>query len=266
MRKLFLIITFALLSSSVRAEDVAMDKDTIVDMNNTPLATVYTDCDKLILSAQEAEVPLGNFFPDVRTAGRVSWCFRDKIRQKATEKQFELYQKAEKLMEEFLDDMLFYKGGHTIYCENAQLKYKFQSFIYFKLTGDKKFEIPEPDKLTCHLKQNLTEAPICLKEDILKICNIQTRRSVIYRLHVTSEATLELFKAITSDENTIQQWMAEYYNLVYRFVILIREDKDLMNPLLSSMFMYDWHIYEEMNGRELEEVSEVPNSYPIPFP
>jgi len=224
----------------------------------------YGKCEDLIPPVKEAEVPLGHFFADEKNAGRVSWCFTDKIKQHSNPEQFELYVKSKDLMEKFIDDMLYYKGFLT-YPENAQLKYKFQSFVYFRLTGDKQYDVPETHKIDCSLNDKITEAPTCLEQDILKICNIHTRRGVISILRLTSEATIELFKSISTDENTIKQWMKEYYNLIYGFVISIRES-DLMNPINSDLFLHDVYIYEEMNGLEHLEANELKEPYPLPFP
>lgn len=250
MKKVVLIVAFIFIFSQNVSADV-----------------IDTPCEELLLPITKAEVPLCDFFPDIQTASRVTWCATDRIKKYTTESQFEQYLKIKKNLETFIDDLLFYKGGMVCpSVANYEMQYKFQSFILSKLTADKQYNVPNPYQIHCTLQKIITESPTCLKQDILKICNIQARRSVIHSLRTTSEEVLALFKTITSDVEQQKQWMKEYYNLIHRFVVLIQENEDLMNPIHSSMFMRDWYIYEEMNGRQLEETNKVPIPYPLPFP
>lgn len=225
---------------------------------------IYGKCEDMIIPMEEFEGSLEQVFGDQRTASRVIWCFSDKIKQHSNEQQFELYEKAKLQAEEFLDDLLYYKGFVT-YTARSELMYRYQSFIYYALTEDKDFALWEPNKINCPLSDKITEVPNCLKQDILKICNIESRRRVIYDLNNLTGTTLELLKTVTNDENILKKQMQQYYNMVFHFVVLIRES-DLMNPISSWMYMGDVYLYEEMNGLEHQEAGELKEPYPLPFP
>ncbi|MBR3501660.1 MAG: hypothetical protein IKR92_02480 [Alphaproteobacteria bacterium] len=226
---------------------------------------MYGKCEDMIMPMERFERTLGEVFADQHNAGRVIWCFSDKIKQHSTPQQFELYEKAKTQAEEFLDALLYYKGYWTIYTEQSELMYRYQSFIYYALTENKDFALPEPDKINCPLNDKITDVPICLKQDILKICNIESRRNVIYHLNNLTQTTLEFLKTITDDEKKLKKQMQQYYNMIFHFVVLIRESY-LMNPLDSWMYMGDVYLYEEMNGLEHKEAEEMKEPYPLPFP
>ena len=258
MKKFVLIFFFALSGISVsvanKTELPVTDK---IDKS-------HSKCEDMIIPMKEFEEPLGQVLGDQRTAGRVIWCFSDKIKQHSTPQQFELYEKAKVQAENFLDALLYYKG-YVNYPERSELMYRYQSFIYHALTKDKDFALIEPDKINCPLNDKITEVPICLKQDILKICNIESRRNVIYHLNNFTQTTLELLKTITGDENKLKKQMHEYYNMIFHFVVLIRSS-DLMNPINSWMYQGDVYWYEEMNGLEHMETQEWKEPYPLPFP
>ena len=226
---------------------------------------IYGKCEDMIISMEEFEGALGKVFADQHNAGRVIWCFSDKIKQHSTPKQFELYEKAKARAEEFLDALLYYKGYWTIYTERSELMYRYQSFIYYVLTKDKDFALPESDKISCPFDDKITEVPICLRRDILKICNIESRRNVISHLNNLTQTTLELLKTMSDDEETLKKQIQQYYNMIFHFVVLIRGSY-LMNPLDSWMYMGDVYLYEEMNGLEHLEAEEMKEPYPLPFP
>lgn len=98
-----------------------------------------------------------------------------------------------------------------------------------------------------------------------KICNIESRRNVIYQLNNFTQTTLELLKTILGDENKLKKQMHEYYNMIFHFVVLIRGSY-LMNPINSWMYQGDIYLYEEMNGLEHMETEEWKEPYPLPFP
>ena len=258
--KKFLFILGLLLSSytALYAEEQRRLTDEEID-------EMYGECEDMIISMKEFEGTLGEVFADQRNASRVIWCFSDKIKQHSTPKQFELYERAKAQAEEYLDALLYYKGYWTIYTERSELMYRYQSFIYYALTADKDFILPEPDKINCSLNDKITEVPICLKQDILKICNIESRRNVIYYLNNLTQTTLELLKTTTDDEDKLKKQIQQYYDMLFHFVVLIRESY-LMNPLDSWMYMGDVYLYEEMNGLEHLEAEEMKEPYPLPFP
>jgi len=224
------------------------------------------DCEEWLIPIEEAEVPLFSIFIDKYVAYKVSWCFSQKIKKHSTPQQFEHYTKAKDLLDKTLDNLLFYKGGMNDGIVVYEMLYKFQSFVLEKLTGDLQYKVPDPYHIACDLEEKITELPKCLQQDIYKICNIQIRRDIDYYFRETDTQILKLFESITSDEKRQKEWMLDFYNLIYRFVILIRENEYLMNPINSNMFMSDWFLFEKMNGRELEETNTVPKPYPIPFP
>ena len=258
MQKFALIFGgFLSLCANARAEDSRIFTPKEID-------EIYGKCEDMIIPMKEFEKPLDKVLGDRHTAGRVIWCFSDKIKQHSNSQQFELYEKAKLQAEEFLDDLLYYKG-YLNYTSRSELMYRYQSFIYYALTGDKHFVLLEPDKINCSLNDKITEVPLCLKQDILKICNIESRRNVIYHLDNLTQTTLELLKTINDDENVLKKQMLQYYNMVFHFVALIR-GSDLMNPLVSWMYMGDVYLYEEMNGLEHMEAEELKEPYPLPFP
>ena len=259
MKKFALVVGFILsLSSNLYAENSRT-------LTSEEIDDIYGRCEDMILPIDRFERALGEIFADQRNAGRVIWCFSDKIKQYSTPQQLELYEKAKTQAEEFLDDLLYYKGYWTIYTERSELMYRYQSFIYYALTKDKYFTLPEPDMINCPLNDKITEVPTCLKQDILKICNIESRRNVIYHLNNLTLTTLELLKSTTDNEDKLKKQMQQYYNMIFHFVVLIRGSY-LMNPLDSWMYMGDVYLYEEMNGLEHLEAEEMKEPYPLPFP
>lgn len=258
MKKIVLILGMLLsFGANVWAQDSRI-------LTPEEIGEMYGKCEDMIVSMKEFEKPLNQVLGDQRTAGRVIWCFSDKIKQHSDEQQLELYEKAKLQAEEFLDNLLYYKGYLT-YTSRSELMYRYQSFIYHALTEDKDFALSEPNKINCPLSDKITEVPKCLKQDILKICNIESRRKVISNLMHLDEITLQLLKTITDNENTLKKQMQQYYNMILHFVVLIRES-DLMNPLNSWMYMGDVYLYEEMNGLEHMEAEELKEPYPLPFP
>ena len=223
--------------------------------------------EEYLIPIESAEVPLGNIFPDIKTSGQVSWCFTQKIKRKATKKQFDLYMKSLDTLYDFLEDMLYYKGDHVSgVLANYEMRYKFQSFYLAKITNNKQYEVPEPYKISCKLNEKLYLPPECIKRDSMKICNIERRRTVTNNLFMLSALVFEMVETVTSDKEKQQQYMLQFYNLMYRFVMMIKESEDLMNPINSTQFMEDWNIVKIMNGQELDEVVSVPKPYPLPFP
>lgn len=161
MKKFVLIFFFALSGISVsianKTELPVTDK---IDES-------HSKCEDMIIPMKEFEEPLGQVLGDQSTAGKVIWCFSDKIKQHSTPQQFELYEKAKVQAEDFLDALLYYKG-YVNYSERSELMYRYQSFIYHALTKNKDFALIEPDKINCPLNDKITEVPMCLKQDILK--------------------------------------------------------------------------------------------------
>jgi len=256
------IIVFFMLLISISNKVNAGEQRQLTDEE---IDEMYGKCEDMIISMKEFEGTLGKVFADQRNASRVIWCFSDKIKQNSTPQQFELYEKAKAQAEEFLNALLYYKGYLTIYTERSELMYRYQSFIYHALTGDKNFILPEPDKIDCQLNDKITEVPMCLKQDVLKICNIESRRNVQYYLNNLTQTTLKLLETITDDENILKKQIQQYYNMIFHFVVLIRGSY-LMNPLDSWMYMGDVYLYEEMNGLEHLEAEEMKEPYPLPFP
>ncbi|MBQ8481784.1 MAG: hypothetical protein IJ532_04560 [Alphaproteobacteria bacterium] len=258
MKKFVLILGLVLsLSTNAWAED----SQTLISRE---FDGIYGKCEDMIIPMKEFEKPLEKIFGDQHIAGRVIWCFSDKIKQHSNLQQFELYEKAKLKAEKFLDDLLYYKG-YLNYTSRSELMYRYQNFIYYALTEDKDFAFIESNKIDCPLNDKITEVPKCLKQDVLKICNIESRRQVISALNRLDEITFQLLKTITNDEDILKKWMQQYYNMILHFVVLIRES-DLMNPLNSLMYMRDVYLYEEMNGLEHMEAEELKEPYPLPFP
>ena len=224
-------------------------------------------CSPYLLPIKDDESPLGQFFSDTGSGYVVTLCFANEIKKYSTAKQFDLYKKAEEHLKDYLEGLLYYKGN---YFSSAQAKdemlYKFQSFYLAKITQDKQYEVLQTHQINCKLDKGLNRPPSCLIQDVLKTCNIVSRRMMMYDLYQLSEIMFRIFETTTSDKEQKRQYMLQFYNLMYRFVMMIRENEYLMNPINSVQFMADWNAVKIMNGQELDEVISVPKPYPIPFP
>jgi len=224
------------------------------------------DCKEWLKIVAEVRVPalIGGYYKDYMNTSN---CVINETKKFTTKEQLDIYLKIIEDMKELEDYVLYYKaaGNHP-----TNMKYSFliifQSFILNKLNNDKQYEIINPYQINCELEDNVIESPMCLYREVLKICNIESRRHIKGQLRHTSELVYNFFQTITNDQPTLQQWMKEFYNLIQLFVEMVKADDILMDPIYSDLFMRDWGVFRVMNGIEIEEVSEVPKPYPLPFP
>jgi len=224
------------------------------------------DCKYWLDGIAEVRVPapVGGIY---KALMNTSNCVLNETEKFTTKEQFAIYLKIIEDMKELEDYALYYKAGGN-YPTDVEYYFLiiFQSVILNKLTNDKQYEVINPYPINCELEKNTIEPPMCLYREVLKICNIESRRHIKGQLRHTSELVYNFFQTITNDQPTLQQWMKEFYNLIQLFVEMVKADDILMDPIYSDLFMRDWGVFRVMNGIEIEEVSEVPKPYPLPFP
>ena len=224
------------------------------------------DCKYWLEIVAEVNVPAltGGYYRDYMNTSN---CLINATHKHLSEEQYELYIKLVESIKKTADAVLYYKSEGK-YC--SVMEYSFliivQSFIHNKITNDKQYEVKNPYKIGCEFEKEILETPICLVREILKLCNIETRRHVQAYLTNTTKAMYNFLQTVTNDQQTLQQWIKEYYNLMQLFTEMVKADDILMNPINSYQFMQDWYLLEKMNGIEPMEVSEVPKPYPLPFP
>ena len=223
-------------------------------------------CENLTFPALKEDKPLLTLFSDIEVAEMTNTCFKQKIKDSATQKQFESYERVYENLKIVLQAILFYKG--TPFEQKIalyEMLYMFQTYFFAKLTNDRAYEFPlsyqyhEPSK---HWNKKRI-----LEQEILQISNIEARRGELYNLFLAAEDVTNFFyHSGIHDINILKEKEKDFINIVYNMVMKIKYDKYFMNPNNSEQFFNDCMIWEMMTGKTTRGSGTKKLSCPLPFP
>ena len=229
----------------------------------------YRKCENLLMPTKVADKPLLSLFADIKIAELTNNCFMQKIKEISTPKQFEYYEITYRSLTVIFNAILYYKGKlfeQKIAVE--ELLYRFQSYFYSELTGNKDFSIPNQYSLDNSLHHRIIYKNI--ERLLMELSNLETRRNVrrAWFLAENGMGNFFYYSGYSGKEhfNALIDKKTEFMKTMYQLLMLLKHNKYFMDPNNSVQFFNDCSEWEIMTGENVSGWGTNNLSCPIPFP
>lgn len=260
----FVLGLFLAFYTNARAQDINQNQP---EQKRSDIS--YRKCEDLLMPTKVADKPLLSLFADIKIAELTNNCFMQKIKEISTPKQFEYYEITYRSLTVIFNAILYYKGKlfeQKIAVE--ELLYRFQSYFYSELTGNKDFSIPNQYSLDNSLHHRIIYKNI--ERLLMKLSNLETRRNVrrAWFLAENGMGNFFYYSGYSGKEhfNALIDKKTEFMKTMYQLLMLLKHNKYFMDPNNSVQFFNDCSEWEIMTGENVSGWGTNNLSCPIPFP